>query len=85
MIGIELQVSVPVPVSWTSGRLSQAAFRVSARRTSAGVRWPCREQPLSVVPLDECADRAARLVQRLKVVEMEALCTRPGFLDKWLA
>jgi hypothetical protein len=33
---------VPVPVSQTSGRLNHAACRVSARRTSAGVRWPCR-------------------------------------------
>lgn len=29
---------VPVPVSWTSGRLNHAAFRVSAWRTSTGVR-----------------------------------------------
>ena len=32
----------PVPVSWTSWRLNQAAMLVICSRTSAGVLWPCR-------------------------------------------
>ena len=45
----ELLPGVPVPVSWTSGRLKhQAAFRLNFSRARAGVMYPCRwrSQPL---------------------------------------
>jgi len=36
---VTLAMAVPVPVSWTSGRLNHAAaWSVNARRTSTGVR-----------------------------------------------
>ncbi len=69
------ELDVPLRVSWTSGRLNQAAFLVSSQRSAGtGVRLPRRPMSHStVVPLDGLPDGLPCSVERIKIVHVKTL------------